>query len=308
MTKLMTAISIMQLVERGLVGLDDDVGKIVPQLANKDVLVGFEDDVDGKPGKPILKKSIKAITLRLLLTHSSGFPYVYPGAPIGKWSEYMKRDENALNGSWEAHDIPLIFEPDTSWSYGCGIDWAGRVLEVLTDTTLNDYMKANIWSKLGMNETTFHPENFPELQAKQMDVGFRAEPNGALASGTLFWKVPAPIDQGGAGIFSTINDYAKLLTELVTSGTKLLSEESQNEIFKPQLTDNTALNENASSYGFGALLDENTKTDYTLAGATNIDPVKGARARNTVYWSGMVNGQWVSCSAISLKSITEYFC
>ncbi|KAL3474781.1 beta-lactamase/transpeptidase-like protein [Aspergillus californicus] len=83
MTKLMTSVAAMHAVENGLIGLDDDLANIIPEICKKEVLVSF-DDVNGTAH---FEKSNKAITLRLLLTHSSGFAYPLPGTMLARWAQ-----------------------------------------------------------------------------------------------------------------------------------------------------------------------------------------------------------------------------
>ncbi|OJD20710.1 hypothetical protein ACJ73_07955 [Blastomyces percursus] len=126
MTKVFTAVAVMVAVERGLIALDDDVGKVVPELAELEILEGFEED-----GKPIVRKATKKLTLRRLLTHSSGFAYHLTRENLQKWNAYQGRDTTKMDGSYEQYTQPLLFEPGENWAYGPGVDWAGRAVRTL---------------------------------------------------------------------------------------------------------------------------------------------------------------------------------
>jgi CubicO group peptidase (beta-lactamase class C family) len=87
-TKLMTAISALQCVERGLLSLDDDISNILEEWKTPGILIGFEDDT----GKPIVKEAKNKITLRMLLTHQSGLGYTFVHPQLERFSKYMKTD------------------------------------------------------------------------------------------------------------------------------------------------------------------------------------------------------------------------
>ena len=149
MTKPLAASGVMQLVEQGRVGLDDDCGDIIPTLKRPQVLDGFDAE-----GTPKLRPAKGTITLRRLLTHTAGFAY-------DRWN-FDQRDWIARAGI-EARDFfkdpetcpPLASDPGTRWEYGINIDWAGKVLEALTGLTLAEYLQTNLLDPLGMSSTGY---------------------------------------------------------------------------------------------------------------------------------------------------------
>ena len=127
MTKAITATACMQLIEQGRLRLDQKAGDMLPQLASPKVLEGFDAD-----GKPRLRPTKRPITVRHLLTHTSGYTYA-------NWSEALTRyemvtglpDIATLRNA--AFDAPLEFDPGDRWEYGISMDWVGKLVEEVTE-------------------------------------------------------------------------------------------------------------------------------------------------------------------------------
>ena len=135
----MTSIAALQCVERGLLKLDQPISTILPEWLEPQIITGF--DSDNK--EPILKSATKPITLRHLLSHSSGIAYPllnplltqYCGPSLGMKNTFIK----------DQYLIPLIYEPGESWEYGPGIEWAGQMIErVNAGMKLGDYLQKNV--------------------------------------------------------------------------------------------------------------------------------------------------------------------
>ncbi|MCJ1306174.1 hypothetical protein MMC08_008992 [Hypocenomyce scalaris] len=203
LTKLVTAISAMQLVEKGTIGLDDDVGNVVPELANKDILKGFD-----------------------MGRRFCGFCYDTFDPEMLKWSASIGRTVDSESDTLEGYSFPLSFEPGEGWMYGVGLNWVGPTIEILCNCSLEEYMQEHIFKPLGMSSTTLLISKHPGLSSRRAVIGFRASPRGLLAAG----GDPAPQDpamiSGGSGLFCTANDYATLLGLLISNDGKLLKEES----------------------------------------------------------------------------------
>ncbi|KFY31573.1 hypothetical protein V493_00989, partial [Pseudogymnoascus sp. VKM F-4281 (FW-2241)] len=138
MTKLITSIAAMQAVERGLIGLDDDVSNVLHEWKDAQVLDGFDNS-----GEPMLHKAKNKITLRLLLSHSSGISYDVMDPKLMQWRKSLGQEIMTLCGSIDAgYTVPLVYEPGEGWAYGAGIDWAGRLVERLNgNISLGEYME-----------------------------------------------------------------------------------------------------------------------------------------------------------------------
>ncbi|KDQ13926.1 hypothetical protein BOTBODRAFT_33049 [Botryobasidium botryosum FD-172 SS1] len=276
-TKLLTAISAMQCVERGQIGLDDPVGDILPELADPDILEGYDDG-----GEPKLRKATTKITLKMLLTHSSGLAYTGTSPLIKQWCE-RRSAAPRLTESIRDYTFPLIFEPGTSWVYGVGIDWAGQLVERLNNCTLGEYMTKNIFTPLGMNSSTFHPENHPEIESRLVDMSTRL-PDGTMAYADRVYGYPAEQDLGGVGLYSTPADYIKVLAALLQDGGALLKPESVDAIFKPQgeKVVGDAHNQWSNMTAFAP-----SEVSFGLSVSIAVAPYPEKRAAGSVAWGGL---------------------
>ena len=117
MTKAVTGVAAMQCVERGLLSLDQPAGEIMPELAEPQVLDGFDAN-----GKPILRPARRKITLRSLLTHTAGFVYPWWNASSNRYVEATSMP-TTMSGKLAALNAPLGFDPGERWEYGINIDW-----------------------------------------------------------------------------------------------------------------------------------------------------------------------------------------
>lgn len=232
LTKLLTATCLLQLVERGQVTVDEDLRLRLPFLSDVQILCGFDQD-----DQPVLEKNHAPITLWHLLTHTSGLTYDTFSELLMKWRKAVGRHEIDLTWSEEGFSTPLLFEPGTQWLYGTGVDWAGQLLEKVTGQTLQQYMDANIFTVLGMRDSTFRPNLLAgqaEPAARTARFAFRA-PDGTLEVGPSPLPFDHPLESGGSGLFTTARDYAKLLQGIMQG--KLLGREGMDILFRPQLSE-----------------------------------------------------------------------
>lgn len=285
----------MQCVEKGLLELDAPIGKVLPQWSKPEILTGF-----GSDGKPTLKPAGKAITLRMLLSHSSGMSYAFMDPEVAKWVVSQGRDPGSLRAGVEIdYTYPLVFEPTEGWTYSCGIDWAGKMVEQVNDgMKLGDFMKKNIFDVLGMTSTTFHPHGDDKLMQRMCQRPMRG------ADGFI-GNVPAPEmigevedDYGGGGMYSCASDYIKVLSSLLVDDGKLLKPETAKELFKPALVDDKYINEVLagpfrSGLAPGWTMD-GVKFSYSVGGCLVLNKVDGVTDGGLLYWSGLPNSQWVS--------------
>src|SRR5690242_16707515 len=151
MTKAVTAVAAMQLVERGLLALDDPVPDIDPTLSAPQVLAGFDS-----AGVPKLRPARGQITLRHLLTHTAGFGYEIWNSDLVRFIAATGMPARAT-GKLAAIRLPLSFDPGTRWQYGINLDWVGRIVEAISGQPLDRYVQEHIFSPLGMADTGYVP-------------------------------------------------------------------------------------------------------------------------------------------------------
>ncbi|KAL4862484.1 beta-lactamase/transpeptidase-like protein [Aspergillus spectabilis] len=293
MTKIVTAVAVMIVVERGLIGLDDDVGGVVTELTAPDILIGFDDS-----GEPILRRAKANITLRKLLTHTSGFTYSLMSPNLQRWAAYHGKNIDHTQGTYESITYPLVAEPGEEWMYGPGPDWAGRVVEVLSGKKLGEFVHENICIPLNLELTTFHPETLPDFDftKKRVEIGLR-NPDGTFTPAKEIFPLPAPADLGGASLYSTPREFTKFLSALLSRGRGIITPESVDEIFSPQLSDpvRRKLNDQINMPFVKAMkwmFTPGDKVDFGLTVAITAEDVPGGRKEGTVSWGGHTNTHW----------------
>lgn len=242
--------------------------------------------------------------LRQLLSHSSGFAYDLAHPSLLKYSAWANRKENMFSGTIQGQTHPLVFQPGTSWIYGPGLDWAGRVIEVLTDQDLDTWQQANIWGPLGAEKTTFRPSKHFS-QSEMQETGYRDAPGAQLKLGPSVWPWAARDALGGGGLYSTVNDYSKLLSVLLRGGGSILKPSSVDMLFSPVLGaesmkalrafgigDSPATSETSLFVNDPAQWRHVQDLQYTVAGIITTEDIEGRRKKGTVSWSGLPNLAW----------------
>ncbi len=208
MTKAITATAAMQLVERGKLSLEQPASEVVPEIAAAKVLEGFD-----VAGKPRLRAPKRPITLEHLLTHTAGFGYDLWDAAIGEY-EKVTGTPGIISCKNAALTTPLMFDPGDRWEYGISIDWAGKMVEAVSGTRLEQYFRENIFGPLGMGDTSFQIS--PSQRARLASVHQRDE-KGALAP--IQFEIPQEPEffMGGGGLYGTARDYLAF-TQMIMQG------------------------------------------------------------------------------------------
>ncbi|KAI1408495.1 beta-lactamase/transpeptidase-like protein [Hypoxylon sp. FL1857] len=304
-TKAITGFAIMQLVEKGQLSLDDaaQVEGLCPEL--KDIKV-LKDN-----GTFEAKK--KGITLRMLLTHTSGFAYPFDDEVLRDWSHPIGIDEFGADIR-EFLKIPLRFQPGEGWRYGIGVDWAGIVLERKTGLSLNDYIQKNICQPLGLENLTFLPtQSMKDSLAitHQREHDGKLRPRDPVYRRPLVASTPEEIagifHSGGGGMFAKPQDYTRFISVLLNDGTdpktgaKLLEKSTVDEMFKNQIPDRPDFGRQGVASAKPDMI--NYLPDlYPIPGnppqgwgltfmLSNASPLTG-RSDKTGFWAGLPNLFW----------------
>jgi methyl acetate hydrolase len=209
MTKAVTSVAAMQLVEQGKLSLDQPIGNVLPELASPQVLEGFDDK-----GEPKLRPAKRSITLRHLLTHTAGFGYEVWDAALVRYVKATGMPSTAT-AKLASLRLPLLFDPGDRWEYGINTDWVGRAIEAVSGQPLAVYFRQHIFAPLGMADTDYLMS--PVQQTRLASVHQR-KPDGMLEPITPadppwreFWS-------GGGGLYSTGRDYLAFLQVLLNQG------------------------------------------------------------------------------------------
>jgi methyl acetate hydrolase len=282
MTKPVTSVALMQLVEQGRVGLDDPGEKYLPELVGLQVVESF----DAATGAYRLRPAARPPTVRHFLTHTSGLAYPFTSAI---WRDFKPRP-----GETYAFGGPLLFDPGERWHYSTSTDVVGRLVEVVSGQKLEDYFREHIFAPLKMDDTSYNvPEQKgPRLGAQQQRAGEHMDGAVELQKPQLGLAIPAPV--GGGGLASTADDYGRFMRMLLNGGTldgvRVLKAETvalmgQNHIGAisvpalksalPRSADFTFIADGRDKWGLGFLI--------------TADQVPGKRSPGSLSWGGINN-------------------
>ena len=277
-TKAIVSAAALELVAQGRLSLDEPVGRLLPPLAAPQVLTGF----DGA-GQPQLRPATKAVTLRMLLSHTSGLAYDFNCAEIVRWLEHRGQALVEAGGL----GLPLIFEPGERWHYGVGIDVAGLLIEAATGRPLGEHLGETIFGPLGMADTTFDPT--PEQNARRAGLHMRL-PDGALLPIDPIPVMP-PALRGGGGLVSTPSDYMGFLRAVLDGGAGVFCAETLAHLNAAQLTGPT-LGDTLSviaqmSNDYRPM--PRVEKGWTLGFLRNQTALPGGRSAGSLAWAGLAN-------------------
>jgi methyl acetate hydrolase len=282
MTKPITSLAAMQLIEQGRFGLDDPVEKYLPEFANLKVFESF----DPATGAHRLRPASRAPTVRHILTHTSGLGYPFTSATL--------RDFKPQGGEKYPFGGPLLFDPGERWHYGTSTDVVGKLVEKVSGQKLEDYFREHIFAPLQMSDTSYNvpQEKAARLVAAQQRAGERMDGAIVLQTPQPELTIPEPI--GGGGLVSTADDYGRFVRMLLNGGeldgARVLKAETvtlmgQNHIGAvsvPALK--TALPRSAD---FSFIADGRDK--WGLGFLITTDQVPGKRSPGSLSWGGINN-------------------
>ena len=283
MTKAVTSVALMQLVDEKKVGLDDPASTYLPAFGTVSVITSF----DQKTGNYTVKPASRPITIRQLLTHTSGLGYAFTSPIV--------RDFKPRNG--ETFEIgPLLFEPGTDWVYGTSTDWVGRLVEAISGKNLDAYFRERIFAPLGMRDTHF---NVPDAALPRLAPAWRRQADGTLTE--LPSRPPQRVTDfnGGGGLSSTAADYIRFLQMLLNggqlAGARILSAASVDQMSRNQIgavnvhaiksaqpslsADFSFVNEGKDKWGLGFQI-----TGETAPGLRSAGSLSWGGINNTYFW------------------------
>jgi CubicO group peptidase (beta-lactamase class C family) len=283
MTKPITCTALMTLVEQGKLGLDDPVSKFIPEMKDLRVLGSAKDDTATEVATVPARRPI---TIRDLLSHTSGFTYegILPvlsvNARLGRSYEragVSRRDFKTIQEQVvRLANVPLAHQPGEGWTYGLSHDVLGRVLEVVSGKTFDQYLQERILAPLDMHDTSFF---VPEGQRDRVATIYVMGNGGTLTampknygSKTFF--------AGGHGLFSTARDYTRF-AQMINNGGELNGE----RILKPETLAMMTTNQIGER---DARIGEFSLGKYGLGFGLILAPVTlgGQPVLNRYYWAG----------------------
>jgi CubicO group peptidase (beta-lactamase class C family) len=229
MTKPITSVAAMILYEEGKIMLDDPISNYLPEFKNPKVLMKTAS------GVPYTIPATREITIRDLLRHTSGLTYQW-NSDLGP----MYKDANVAHGILPYDGtigdsvkhlaaLPLLFNPGDRWEYSLGVDVLGRLVEVASGMPLDEFFRTRIFEPLGMKDTYFFP---PENKVDRLataytyypDKGLNRFPDTPITEGSFTYsadyptRAPKKLFAGGAGLTSTVPDYARFCQMMLNGG------------------------------------------------------------------------------------------
>jgi CubicO group peptidase (beta-lactamase class C family) len=280
MTKAVTSVVALQLVAEGRLILEDPVGRWLPELADPQVLEGFDD-----AGAPRLRPAAGPVTLRGLLTHTAGLAYDFASPGFARW---VAHSGASMMGQDPPKGVPLMFDPGSDWAYGHNTDFVGRLIEAVTGEPLEAVFRTRVFAPLGMPDTGF---TLTAAQRTRLAPMHARMPGGVLAPIPFAMPDPPYFQQGGGGLHSTPGDYLKFLSALLGQGPALLP---------PDLLSRLTTSEHAEprpgviassaphmSNDFDAFPGQ--PTGWSLGFLVNLEQGPAGRAAGSLAWAGLSN-------------------
>ena len=297
MTKPVTAMAAMMLIEDGKMQLDQPVSDFLPAFARMRVLTDPDNSLASRP-------AARPITIRHLLTHTAGLGYsIVTKGPLLHESERLGILPGAVNPKVEAEmarvrpkslaefadrlaTLPLIADPGTTWSYSVSLDLMGRVIEVASGMPFERFLQTRMFGPLGMTSTYWQvpADQAARLATNYVFVGDRAVPFDPAAT-SIFLKAPS-FPYGGAGLVTSARDYDRFLHMLQNGGTL-----DGKRVMKPGTVALAMSNLLPPGVVFSGV-DGSTggtnapKMGYGAGGSVYLEDVPGGMGKGTYGWGG----------------------
>jgi CubicO group peptidase (beta-lactamase class C family) len=295
MTKAITSVAAMQLIEQGRFALEDPVQKYLPEFADLKVFESFDPVTDAYRLRP----AARPVTVRHLLTHTSGLGYPFTSAIL--------RDFKPRSG--EQYPVgPLLFDPGERWHYGTSTDQVGRLVEKVSGHGLEDYFRQNIFSPLGMADTFY---NVPKDKEGRLVTVHHRQPGGAIVKDSV---QPGPLVSqpiGGGGLASTAADYIRftrmILNDGALDGARVLKPDTIAQMSRNQIGTigvpalKTAMPERSADFTFVA----DGRDRWGLGFLITADAVPGKRSAGSLSWGGINNTYYWIDRARGITGVIE---
>ena len=310
MTKAVTSVAVMQLVEKGLIDLDAPASTYLPSLADVQMLDGY----DKASGKPLLRPPKTQMTTRHLMTHTAGFGYEVWGDEIRSLVASGLLP-SIMDDETHYSKAPILFEPGTRWLYGINTDQLGLMVESVTGMKLDQYMHKGIFEPLQMVDTGFAvPE---EKLGRLVPVSIPNEDGGYLDA-DYAQPDPEGFLSGGAGLVSTASDYLLFTRMLLNSGSlngvEILQPDTVAEMSRNQIGSLTVEALESGNPMLSANVDfhPGIRKSWGLGFMINEEPIPMGRAAGSLSWAGLFNSYfWIDHSnettGVILMQVLPFF-
>ena len=231
MSKPVTGVAILMLMEEGKLRLTDPVSRFIPEFKNPKVAIlkptagGARGAGAGTPGQPPPAPEIytvpaeRELTIRDLMTHTNGLETGGPGSREGARISPRNTSSNLAAYVPTLGAVPLDFQPGSKWQYSAlsGIETLGRIVEITSGMTFDQFLQKRIFEPLGMKDTAFYPTE--DRMPRVVTLYERRPPATTLTrTNTPAWLATRTLFSGGGGLWSTAEDYMQFAQMLVNNG------------------------------------------------------------------------------------------
>jgi CubicO group peptidase (beta-lactamase class C family) len=277
MTKALTSVAALQLIEQGALSLDQEAAAIVPAIGESTILEGFDAS-----GAPRLRPARRPVTVRHLMTHTSGYGYAFMSPDLARYAAETGADMTQALG------LPRLFEAGERWQYGVSTDFVGQIVEQVSGLGLDAYLKRHVFDALGMADTTFALS--PEQAARKAAMHART-PDGGLAPMPFAPPPPPNPMLGGGGLWSTAGDYLTFLKALLDGGAPILGPLAMSLLATNQVGDldcgELTSSNPALTNDFQPMPGQSKR--WTLGLMLNQEPGPHGRGGGSLAWAGVSN-------------------
>ncbi len=291
MTKAIVSVAALQLIERGELELEQPVADILPAFGELAILDGFDVDV------PRLRAATRPVTLRHLLTHTSGCGYWFDNPDVLRYHR-VTGVPDPLSGRSAMLHVPRLFEAGERWEYGTSVDWLGLVVEKVVGADLDTHLRTHICEPLGMLDTTFDPSDAQRDRLMAIHEVGAAQP---LTLSSVALPEEQEIWSGGGGLYSTAGDYLRFMRALLRGGEldgeRVLRAETVELAFTNHLK-GAPLPADGSHSAVPELTNDVPalpfKQGFGLGFSLMLEDIPGMRRAGTGNWAGLCNSYfWI---------------
>ncbi len=287
-TKAITGTTVMQLVEEGKIALTDAAKRYVPEIAEIQVLDGFD-----AAGQPKTRPPKRDITVADLMLHTSGFCYEFFSDDDLKYRT-AKGIPTVVSGTFASIRTVLLHDPGERWTYGVNIDWLGRIVEQQRGKRLGEVMKERVFDPLGMVDIAFTMT--PSMQARRAPIHDRAQDGRLTPLPDLILPQPPEMDCGGHGLYATVGEYMKFIRMLLNNGAgpngRVLKAETVEAMFKnglPAGMNSGGWTTSIPSLSNNGEFDPGVKKTWSWTFQRNEEPTASGRPAGSAMWAGLGN-------------------
>jgi methyl acetate hydrolase len=291
MTKAIGSLAALIMIERGKFSLETEVAEILPEFARLQVLESMG------PAGAVFSPPRRAVTVRHLLTHTSGLMYgEYEPRKLRDWQESVNAP-HLLTGTKDAlFSYPMVAHPGESWQYGVGLDWVGLVVQAVDGRSIDRFVIDEILEPLGMSSTVFEADQCSDTLA---DLSLRG------ADGTfrpMDLPLPAKPEFYGMGqnLYSTAGDYIRFLRMVLNrgelDGNRVISRQGIEPMFTNHIGDLSvqALRSLAPDIAVDAENFPGHRKTHTIGFVRMEESIPGMRGEGSLQWAGVSNTHfWV---------------